>query len=110
MQYCILLLTCHAILHTISVLSPKHKGQRVKDGEVLNSLAFYVRGASLVLLIRGWTGTGWDETWFALRTRWNRLRGMSSGMSQGQGLKPAVILAPVPEESKDQNDMQQVQH
>ena len=30
----------------------------------------------------------------------NRSRGMSSGMSQGQGWKPAVILALTPEESK----------
>lgn len=34
-----------------------------------------------------------------------RLRGMSSGMSQGQGCKPTVILALRPEESKGQNDV-----
>ncbi len=32
-----------------------------------------------------------------------RSRGMSSGMSRRQGWKPAVILAPWPEESKGQN-------
>jgi hypothetical protein len=34
-----------------------------------------------------------------------RPRGMSSGMSRRQGLKPAVILALWPEESKGQNDL-----
>lgn len=33
-----------------------------------------------------------------------RLRGMSSDMSQGQGWKPAVILALSPGESKSQSD------
>jgi hypothetical protein len=36
---------------------------------------------------------------------WNRPRSMSSGMSQGQGWKPAVILALRPEKGKGQNDM-----
>jgi hypothetical protein len=40
---------------------------------------------------------------------WNRLRGMSSGMSRRQGWKPAVILAQRPEESKGQNDVPQLQ-
>ncbi len=34
-----------------------------------------------------------------------RLRGISSGMSQRQGWKPAVILALRPEESKGQNNL-----
>jgi len=34
----------------------------------------------------------------------SRLRGMSSDMSQGQGWKPAVILALSPGESKGQSD------
>ena len=38
----------------------------------------------------------------------SRPQGMSSGMSQGQGWKPAVILALTPEESKGQNDMHKV--
>jgi hypothetical protein len=35
----------------------------------------------------------------------SRPQGMSSGMSQGQGLEPAVILAVTPDESKGQDDM-----
>jgi hypothetical protein len=40
----------------------------------------------------------------------NRSRGMSSDMSQGQGLKPAVILALSPKESKSQHDLPQLQN
>ena len=37
-------------------------------------------------------------------------RGMSSDMSQGQGWKPAVILALSPKESKSQHDLPQLQN
>jgi hypothetical protein len=37
-------------------------------------------------------------------------RGLSSDMSQGQGLKPAVILALSPKESKSQHDLPQLQN
>ena len=80
-------------------------------GNAGRSVGAWEGSCPCVLDAQGW---GFDSPRLHLNLRFlpasgcNRSRGMSSGMSQGQGLKPAVILALRPEESKGQNDLFQL--
>lgn len=93
----------------------KIKGQRRNIGKI-EPLASCLCGPVLVLP----SPTGGEATEGPIPSRstsrmkippasgCNRSRGMSSGMSQGQGFELAVILALRPEESKGQNDVPQL--
>lgn len=91
----------------------KNKGQRSNRGSI-ETLALILCGAEVGAFrcLLGAHGRGFDSLQLHLQilpaSGCNRSRGMSSGMSQGQGWKPAVILALRPEESKGQDDVREL--
>lgn len=96
-------------------MSMKNKGQRNNRGSIGTLALFFVGPVSGELLRRlEAQGRGSDSPRlhgykFLPVSGSSRPRGTSSGMSQGRGWKPAVILAPRPEESKGQDDVPRLQ-